>query len=327
MALKQNFTREYLKQHIGEQQIFNYYFGPFELNKSYNSVLRQDYKKSTGFYITEHNSIIYHDFANSKKYDFVQFVMELFGLNYFNALQRIAADFGLLNGLPVSSKAAIIQPLKTLIKPQKKQITLNIQVYKPHHLKYWEHYHITPAELKQNEIYAVKNYKINGNDIPTDNNIRFAYIIHDEENTYVKIYTPFAEEYKWVTNSPLNIMFGYTSLSFSSDTLFICKAQKERIITLKLFTDCVSLQSENIGSVNAEQIDFLKTKYKRIIYFGDCDQPGLTFADYMQSTYGIEAYTFPPQFLTKFKIKDIADFVALWGVDSLAKYFKQVHIL
>lgn len=328
--LKQRVTKDLLSEKFGEHNIFEYYFGPFELNKSYNSVLREDKHKSTGFFYSDDNTLIYNDFARSKSYTFVTFVMKVLGLSYHAAIQQIAVDFGLTNGRLTNGIKPTLKALKQPVKRQKKQISIVKQAFKNQHLEYWNKFGITEQELINNNVLAVKNYSINDFNIPENNELQFAYLINDidaatkEEATYVKIYTPYSDNYKWVSNAPLNVMFGFTELPYISERLFICKAQKERLITLKLFTDVVSLQSENKGSIDGNAFRHLSEKYSNIIYFGDNDEPGVKFCQYIQETYNIKTYHFPPEWKGKFGIKDIADFVEKWGTEMLKTYFKSV---
>ena len=330
MPLKQRITRQYLKDTIGEYNIFAYYFGSdFVINKGYNSVLRDDDHKSTSFFVTENGTLLYNDFALSKKYDFVQFVMEKFGVKYYAALELIDAA---LNSGATGNKVTKNKPSIRLKKPKKRQIIINVQAFKKQHIDYWQQFKITPEELKLNDVYAITTFSADDFTIPLTNELRFAFLIKDYDKQgelvyHTKIYTPYSQDYKWISYCPLNVMFGYVDLPFESDTLFISKSQKERLVVKKLFTDVVSLQSENKGSIDPAKMAILKSKYKRIIYFGDNDNPGLTFCDYVKTTYGIETYTFPTKLLTKLNIKDIGDFVHLWDVDNLAAYFKQIKIL
>lgn len=334
MPLKQRITRDILKDKIGEYNIFAYYFGSeFKLKKAYNSALREDDHKSTAFFLTEHESILYNDFALSKKYDFVQFVMEKYGIKYYAAIEQIAADFGLIAGKLTGSKVAKIKPHKPIEKPIKRQITINTQTFKKQHIDYWAGYCITLQELKDNYVHAISSFSTEDFIIAKSNELRFAFLIKDidEEGDVVfhpKFYTPFSDKFKWVSYCPLNVMFGYLDLTFESDTLFICKSQKERLIIKKLFKDVVSLQSENKGSIDPNKMLYLKSKFKRIIYFGDNDEAGLRFCEYIKKEYDyIETYTYPPDFFKKFKIKDIGDFVKTWGVESLELYFKRLKLL
>lgn len=326
MALKRKFTRAELIDAIGDQNIFEYYFEQeINLNKCYQSVLREDNNASTGFYLSEHGHLIYNDFAG-KKYDCVAFVAAKFGVTYYKAIDIIAVDFGLLKGVKSSNRAAKIIKRKPLVK-QERVIKIIAIPYNKFHLKFWSKYGVTEAELKENNIFAVDEMSINDWVVPKiENEIRFAYLIKKDGNSYLKIYSPFNKDFKWVSSAPMEAIFGIEELPHMSKTLLICKSQKERVIAKKLFSDVIAIQAENTGAITKEIVIQLGAQYDRIMYFGDNDAPGLKFCEYM-SSIGAEAFHFPESFLTKHKVKDIADFVALWGIEYFEKWCKTNKLL
>lgn len=320
MALRKKFTRQKLIDAIGDQNIFEYYFEQeINLNKCYQSVLRSDNNFSTGFYLSEHGHLVYNDFATGKKLDCVAFVAAKFDISYYKAIDTIAIDFGLLEGIKSSNKKALIIKRTPLVK-QERVIKIIAIPYTGFHLAFWSVYGVTAAELKANNIYAVDELSINDWIVPkVDDDIRFAYLIKHEGNSYLKIYSPYNKEFKWVSSAPMEAIFGLETLPYMNKTLLICKSQKERVIAKKLFTDVIAIQAENTGAINKQIIEQLKKQYDRIIYFGDNDKPGLKYCEYM-SSIGAETHHFPERFLQKFNVKDIADFVALWQIENLKKY-------
>lgn len=336
MALKRHLTRQYLKETIGDENIFNFYFGDFNLCRSYNSIFRKDDKPSTGFYLSENGSIIYNDFTNGDKYDFVKFVMRLYNLTYYKALERIAIDFNLQQGERSSIKPAVIKHIK---KPKKTEKVLQVGVckFKKPHLEYWEKYNITEKELKENSVYAVNSLYLNGIQLPSKpNEIRFAYLIKDQnEKDYLKIYSPFNEEYKWVSSAPLNVPFGLNELSHKSDTLIITKGQKDRIVLKKFFTDVIATQNESKDALKKEVIYALKQCYKHIYIWFDMDKPGIRAANYYK-----RKYDFKPLFVgsskrtlwqniinaKKIHVKDVSDFVAYYGIENFKIYLQNLKL-
>lgn len=329
MALKKNITKADLAKQFGDQNIFEYYFGyEINLSKCYKSVFRTDNNSSTGFYLDKNGYLVYNDFSTSEKLDFVAFVAKQHDLTYSQALEQIAIDFGVIEGKKTSDVVPSVKKRKPLVK-QEKVIKILACPFTKEHLDYWAKYHVTEQELKENKVFAVCELNINGWTVPRNpTDISFGYLITDRKGKdYLKVYTPANTEYKWCSSSPNNLMFGITTLPKTSNILFICKSQKERIIVKKLFSDVVSLQLENSGSIDIEELAKLRKEYNHIIYFGDNDTAGIKFINEHMHKYVDKCYHFPPNFLTKFNIKDIADFVSLWGVENLEKYFKQQNII
>ena len=328
MALKQTITREFLVEKIGDENIFNYYFGDFDLNKSYHSVFRTDNKKSTGFYVSKHGSIIYNDFTTCEKYDFVHFVMKLYSLSYYFALQQIAIDFNLIKGTKSSSKPAIVKHINQPKKKPEKIIKVGVVSFKEYHLKYWEQFAITKEELKNNHVYAVNNLYINGFQISTeDNELRFAYLFKDGEKEYLKIYSPYDSDYKWVSSVPLSLIYGIEELPHISDTLYITKSVKDCIVLKKFFTDVIAFQNESKDACTKETMKVLKKQYKRIVLIFDCDPPGKKAAEWYKENYNLELYFMPTNAYEKYGIKDCSDFVKHFGLTIFKQYLKYIKLL
>lgn len=333
MALKLSITRELLKEKIGDVNIFRHYFGEFDMNVSYHSVFRDDKKKSTGFYVSEHGSIIYNDFTTCEKYDFVHFVMKRFGLNYYKALQQIAIDFDLIPGTKSSDKKAIIDNIiPQKVKP-KKEIDITITRFKKIHLNYWAQYHITEKELKENNVHPISKFTIKKEgeefDIETTKDqLRFAYLYLDENGKgYTKIYSPYDENYKWVGNVPLSLVYGLNELPIKSDTLFITKSVKDCIVLKKFFTDCIAFQNESKDACTKETMRVLKKCYKRIILIFDNDKTGKFAAEWYKDNYNVEPVFMPDSSYEKYGIKDCSDFVKHYGLDVFKQYLQSLKLL
>ena len=342
MGLKASISRKLLKEKIGDENIFNHYFGqPINLSQSYHSVFREDKKKSTGFYVSEHGSLIYNDFTTSEKYDFVQFVMKLYGLNYYDALRQIAVDFDLTPGNKSSEKTAVIKQINNKVKLEK-IIDIDVVPFKKYHYRYWADFYITPEELKLNNVFAVGGFTIKTKEKETyvhteGNTLRFAYLFFDNNNKgYTKIYTPHDANYKWVGNVPLALVYGMSTLPFASDTLYITKSVKDYIILKKYFTDVVALQNESPAALTKDYATAFGKCYKKVVLLFDMDRPGIRAANYYK-----KEYRFVPYFMGSTKkslwkniisaktnkTKDCSDFVKRYGLDVFKQYLEHLKLL
>lgn len=331
MSLKRRITLKTLQSKIGEENIFTYYFGEWELGKSYHCPLREDPKKSASFFTGDSGDILLHDFGRGETYNCVRFVKTLYGIeNDQDAINQIAIDFDIIEGQKSSNRIPVIDKSFKKRQKKKKEIRVEIQDFTEEDLKYWADRKFTKEDLQNFEprIYSVKNIYINDFTIKS-NDVKFLYLIKGENDVYMKIYSPFAEEWKWMSTAPLNIPFGYFDLKFEKDSLFICKSRKEMMIMQKYFSqyfEFISLQSENKASITDEMMDFLKSKYKKIYYFGDNDEPGILFETYLKERYNIPVFHFPQNQRVK-NIKDIDDFYLYYGEDILSRYFRHVGLI
>lgn len=341
MGLKNRITKQQLIQQIGEENIYTKYFGPWTYNTSYHSVLREDQKKSTGFFLNNNGNIIYNDFACSKKYDCIAFVMKLYSLSYSGALTKIAADFN-IQGEQINVQPITIQNKK----PYRKAYNVHTTSFKAHHLAYWAQYSITLAELQAANIHAVDGFTINKFDendqlissynSPHTNDLKFVYIF-DEPNgeKSIKIYMPYNKDYKWFGNVSLTTIFGIDDLTYKTDTLIITKSVKDTLILKKYFTDVVGLQNESPFSIEKDVISYLCKKYKYVYFWFDTDRPGLQAVNYYYKTYNIIPILIGNknkslwQNLTAAKkntIKDPSDFVKKFGLETFEQYLKYINL-
>lgn len=315
---------------IDDAQIFGFYFGPFKFRTTYPSVFRRDRNPSTGFYINKNGRIIYNDIATGEKLDAFAFVGKLHGLDYGEAVRKVALDFGVIKGdrSPLISLESLKKP-NQLEEQLKKETTIEITYDKwsYDYLHYWEEYGIEKKELEENDVFPISKLYINHKFIPNfRGNLRFAYILNYKENCYKKIYEPFAEKrYKWFNNTPIYLPYGYDSLRYKTDTLIIQKSQKDRLITLKFHPDCIGIQNESKAALRDSTLDFLKQKYKRIICIFDNDERGIEACkEYTER--GCEAYHLPTSLCEK-GVKDISDLVKNYGLKNAEKWLMREHII
>ena len=328
MLKKTTLTEEFIRGHVSDESIFREYFGDkIEFNKSYPSIFRTDKNPSTGFYRTRDGNIIYNDLCTGEKCGSVKFVMKLYNLNYGQALRKIAQDFRLINNDGTLSN---VKPIKKYSLPKEKEekiLTVDVQKYSELALNFWKQYYITEDELKENNVYFVKNFRVNGYLIPNeDNEIRYAYLAERNDKQYLKIYTPYSEKFKWVSNIPLNLPFGLNQLPFKDSKLIITKSQKDRIVMKKYFSDVIGLQNESASSLTEEDEIFLKSKYKEIYIFMDNDNAGKKAAEHYINK-GFKNIVIPDRCRENFGVKDSADFIKHYGQNVFEVFLKHNKLI
>lgn len=318
LQTKQKVSRDFILSKLEEGQIWEHYFGSFSFDKSYNSVLRKDRTASTGFYISRSGKIIYNDLATGTKHDIFSFVGALYNLSYGDAINKIAEDFGLIgNMVKRIEKTAYIAP--EYVKKDTK-IDIEYKKWDDAALSYWKDYYITQRELEENDVYNVNKLRINSKFIPNmRGNLRFAYILNHEGKVYKKIYEPHApKEFKWFNNTPIYLVGGHDKLKFNNDTLILLKSTKDMMVVRKLHPECLQLQNESTAALKDVTLEFLKTKYKKIVGILDNDTRGIEACEEYRQR-GIETYHLPVELHAK-SIKDPADLVKAFGMDCLKRF-------
>lgn len=336
MGLKNNITYSDIINKIGCEEVFKHYFGNFTLSDAYNSVLRTDNKKSTGFYVTKNGNVVYHDFSTGDKYNCVKFVSKLKGISFYDAIQDIAKTFSLTEGTG--------ERVPSVIKPKQKSIfKVYTRPFTKLDLIWWGKYHITKEELEKYHIYSVAQFDTDKYSFITKKNeLRFAYLFKEGAEGYFKIYTPTDLDRKWYFNGRNNIVFGLEELGISTqpsskrEKLIVTKSVKDYIVLKKFFPDVIALQNESKGAISQETIELLRLNYKHIIVFFDMDRPGVKSARHF---YKIHKWY--PFFIgnrnkniwqnlkecKKEGVKDPSDFIKKYGLEKFESFLKKYKIL
>lgn len=321
---------EWLLSRLNPSTIFRLYHGDFMLGKVYPSVFRKDKDPSCGFFIHKGTgALLYNDIAQGEKLNCIQFVMKLYDLKYYAAINKIAADFGLIEGEKIVSDEWLKESddFEEEIKREEVLIQFIHRPFTKEDLEYWAQYEITKQELEKENIFSVESLFLNKREIKNfRNEVRFAYPIHQNGETKVKIYTPYSKTIKWLSSIPNDWCFGLNGLKFESDTVFITKSRKDELVLKKIFTDVVSVQNESEQSLPKHVIEFLNEHYKNKIMVFDADPPGVKACKKFNDK-GFGYFNTPRQDFEKYSITDPSDFVKAYSLDLLKEEFKKKNLL
>lgn len=333
---KEPLTAEVILQKVDDYNIFRYYLGQdFNFKKKYKSPFRggrEDKTPNLSFFVRK-GKIFFKDFAGEDAGDCFAFVMRLFNLNYYEALVRIDRDFG----LNIRPNAEVVTKIELVKKPaglhleQKKLLQIVPKPFTKKELSYWGAYPITQEELESKNIYSIEKLYINKRLIPNFNKeIRFAYKFDE----YLKIYTPLAKEFKWISNTPNDFMSGFDDIKYKiltntqSEKLIITKSVKDELILKKFFPDVCSTQNESSEAINAENINWILRGYEpHNVYIAyDNDEPGVKSSTFYTSTYGFNYVNVPKIFIRE-RIKDWSDLSKAKGLETVGNYLKIKNLI
>ena len=324
IKMKPQINEEWLLKQIGASSIFYLYHGEFKIGKVYPSIFRKDRDPSCGFFIHKiTGALLYNDIATGEKLNCIQFVMKMFELKYYEAINKIAEDFGLIGDSSIVTEEFTkrSETLEEEIKKDEVLIQFQPRPFTKEDLEYWRRYEITQEELKRENIYSVNSLFLNKKEIRNYNNeLRFAYPLTNNGETKVKIYSPYSKSMKWLSSIPNNWCFGLDSLIPQSDTIFITKSRKDELVLKKLFTDVISVQNESEQALPSHVINMLQNTYsKRIIVF-DADPPGVNACKKFNDK-GFGYFNIPRFDYEKYGVTDPSDFVAAFSLDLLKEEF------
>jgi hypothetical protein len=262
---------------------------------------------------------MWKDQATGKTGNVIQFVSELFNINYDDALQKVIKDID-LNNIKITEEGLYIQQLysklKTIISVQKKYFTEKDD-------EYWEQYFISREILKKYNVYPIHTFWVN--DIPsnlfyTKKQPIYAYQVFDK----FQIYSPYASrKNKFRTNTTIYDIHGLEQLPKYGKLLIITKSKKDVMVFDRLGYNSIAPVGENTP-IPDTIMQNLKDRFNRIIIFYDNDLPGMKGAKKLAEQYSLEMFYLPINYNLMFKIKDISDFIKQFRITRTKEILKEI---
>ncbi len=319
-----NATQENILELVTEYDIFRYYINNFNtLGLAFSSELTRDGKPSCCISLYQ-GRLVYTDFREEGKLNCFEYIMKKYSVNYYEALDVVVNDFNLK--LSRNSNKHVSSLLNKEIKLfgneylnqplVEKQIKVELLDWnKTTHKRFWyDQYSIGVKDLNYFDTFPLKSFFIfnqNGWKHYVSAPLSFGYYFDIRDNIEKwKIYQPY-DDPKWLSNTDVNIVQGFKQLKYKSDILFITKALKDVIVLTKLGYEAVAPNAE-LTTIPEDIMNYLKTKYKRIIVLLDNDKVGIKGAMKINRLYDL-----PFIFLPVEMAKDPSDYVAGYGYENL----------
>jgi hypothetical protein len=312
---------------ISEYDVYRYYMPrSFSLGEMIESPFIKQRSPSFGIYQKD-NRIYHRDFdPEQDEYhgDCIAFVRQLYSLSTEAAVEKIAQDFGLLDGSNryESIKQQYVAPV--LEEKRYKLIQVDSKDWDTAALQYWAQYGISKDQLHRERIYNVKSWCINRRPQKIDKGeLCFAYWFPNG----FKIYYPHRDgKWKWITN--IGKIVENTKVIDTCDKIVISKSRKDRMTLSNIFPQLgiISLQNESAASYTEDVIEKLKNK---IVYISfDSDPAGVKASLDMQKKYPWMHYVNVPRWFWEERfLKDWADIYAEYGSEVIIEQFKQKQIV
>ena len=261
-----------LNNYISDLEIYNYYFGTFELNQWYKSPFR-DEKKGSFIFSHYNNQIVWRDFGiDPRPFDSLNFISKLFNLDFHGAIKKVYDELHKYN--------LVKQQIPHLKIPNKRTIlpTLKYSTLKAKEKEYWYNGKVTDKEIDIYNIFKSEVWYDSKKVIySTDKNISFVYLFDTIQKIW-KAYNPYPKNgtLKFFSNNIANHVQNFDKLGITgSDILFITKSYKDCIVLNKVGFDAIAPHCEAI-LLDPWYIDYLKTRYKHIYVFFDNDFTGVS---------------------------------------------------
>ena len=328
---KTKLTPESILDKISEYDIFRFYMPTqdWKINKITYSPFRKENNPS--FVIgNKRGFITFIDFADTnKRGDCFDFVKNIYNLStLYDVLKLIDKDFGLgiYTGKATEEYKKIISEYK---QPELEKRYSIIQVttkkFTKSELDYWNQYHQDIQDLRDNNIYSIKNVFLNKSKFSIKStDLTFGYLY---EGQYWKIYRPFEDKkHKWIPNNvPITVMDGKLDIT-NCDVAFINKSKKDYMVMKKIFPCCCAVQNEGIGCFSHENVEYLKANSDRQILSFDSDVTGVTNSQQITKLFDFGYANVPRKYLAE-GIKDWADLAKAHGLQAIEDYLKTKNLM
>lgn len=328
---KTKLSIEAILSRISEYDIFRFYMPnrDWTINRVTYSPFRKENNPS--FMIGNRlGYLMFIDYADtSLRGDCFNFVQKLHNLpSVSDTLKMIDKDFGLGLSTGVMTgeyKKIIAQYKQPEVEKRYSLIQVKVRKFTQEELAYWNQYHQDIQDLRDNNIYSIKDLYLNKQKFPLlETELRFGYLY---EGQYWKIYRPFAEKKKkWMPNNvPITAMDGKENIK-NCQVAFINKSKKDYMVMKKLFPCSCAVQNEGLGCFSHENVEYLKANSDRQILSFDADTVGVQNSKQITEMFDFEYANVPRQYLAE-GIKDWADLAKAHGLKAIETYLKSKNLL
>jgi hypothetical protein len=265
-------TKENILKITSQEEIFMYYINELPLDRSILSPIRFDSNPNFRLFYTYTGDLWYNDFGYTKG-DCFTFVMNKFGISFFDALKKINEDLklDLYGNCNINSHSAIHKKEIKIIQKPEIILQADIRKYNEKEQVYWRERGVIDRIYVANAVYFNKQviwyYK-------SDNPI---FVYYFPKTNHIKAYRPLEQnkKLKWISNCNIYDVFGWEEfIEYKSvDNLIITKSGKDRLILKNLGYISIAPQAEG-NSFPQEYIDIIKEKTKNIWINMDNDEAG-----------------------------------------------------
>lgn len=313
-------NREEINKHVSQEEIFSHYLGESAIiHKSICSPLRNDSVPSFSLYYHKEkvNTLMFYDFATKDCGDCVIFICRLFGLEYKDALRKIAFDFG-LSDIKITADKRKLRTVKRIIQKEPIKIGIKKRNWKKLDADFWSRFGVKKVTLDKFNVVPIEYVFFNENAVRVDKHA-YAYQEFKDDKISYKIYQPYSKRFKWINNANYSVHQGYTQLPDKGDLIIVTKSLKD-VMSIYNVTgiSSIGLQSESV-MMKVSVMNEYKSRFKEVLCLFDNDKPGKILSLDFSNKYKVPHF-FMPEISG---VTDFSDLVKIIGVEKARLKFKK----
>jgi len=322
-----NVTKELLINQNSEENYFAHYLGVNPKSGLFCSPLRTDKNPTCSFYRNRKTGeLIFKDFGDGFHGNFVSVVMHIYKVPYYKALETIANDFGIIKKPNyVVNEAKTLYDGSTVEEKEETVIQVEIQDFSPKEFEWWASQGVGAKTLKKGKVFSVKSVFLNGAYFcsSSDKMPIYGYYFGTKDGRELwKLYFPFKMKYRFMLNC--SVLQGIKLLpKEGGDFVVVTKSYKDVLALYELGIAAVAPQAESV-QLTQKQYDWLKARFKTVIFNGDWDRAGQKFMIESRKRYSSICLSFVKK--SKFG-KDLTDFIKMHGVDKAKSLIEKLKLL
>ena len=300
-------TTEEILSKISQEQLWEYYLGmPVEIGKLFLSPLREEDSPSANLFYAANGTLLLKDFGY-KTMNIWQYIQYIYNISFGEALLKVSSDL-------VLDKTSKLDPKPVNKTPKRRDriaIDIRLKRWNDETLKFWNEFHVTLDTLKAFKVVPIDRLWVSGEYIP----VKQPAYSYEFSKGYRKIYMPYSERLRFISNVPGYMYSGYEQLPWVDDLLIITKSHKDVMVWRELGYYAISPQGEG-HKIDTEFLFMLKNRFKKIVLNYDNDKAGILHATKLAETEKLDLL-FIPEF------KDISDYIKHYDKEITMKNCKK----
>jgi len=284
-------------------------------HKTINSPLRTDKSPSFSLYCGDNGIWRYKDFSTGDSGSYIDFIKVKYNLSFQDALKYIK------NELKVENKGVIKDYNRKEFVKRETIIEFSDYPFEGKHREYWDKYELDEQFLRENDVFAVKFWGINGKIRKVQNSRAvFAYWAKDIDKVKIlQVGKDVKKEEKWFNN--VNNNYIWLKPTEKCEQLWINKSLKDALVMKKHFNKCsCAVQNENYKHLEVNMPELLSLSNEIVLNYG-ADKMGVDNCTIIQKKYNTK-YWNTPKYLLKYGVQDISDLIAEFGIEIAKKELK-----